>query len=284
MNRFWSVLFYLVPILGIGVCLFSAFGVFPFEGTWLPVDISESGKDIDRAFLVVMWIIGIVFLGTGIFLAQALWSYSHSADRKAEYSHGNTKLEIIWSVIPGIILIGIFVYQSFYWEKQKIDRPVQTASDGTETMQTPIVRVVAHKFGWQFWYAGIDGEIGTPDDFMLENELYLPMDQSIVLQLESVDVLHSFYLRNLRIKQDLVPGKKQFVWFTIESDKVEENKIYDILCAELCGWGHSRMNGRLYPLTQEEFSSFVQRNHLRQNEFGQPAADPDESKDGAEDQ
>ena len=282
MYRFWSLLFFLVPILGVGICLYSALGIYPLEQTWLPPDISESGKEIDGAFLVVMWIIGVVFLATGIFLAWAMWSYSHSPGRKAAYSHGNTRLEVAWSVIPGIILIGIFVYQNIYWEKQKINRPLQTLSDGTQALVDPIVRVVAHKFGWQFWYAGQDAELGTYDDFMLENELYLPMDQSIVLQLESVDVLHSFYLRHLRIKQDLVPGKQQYVWFKIQSNKVQKDRIYDILCAELCGWGHSRMNGRLYPLTREEHSKFLARQHGLQNGFAESTAESGASRKGTE--
>lgn len=278
MNRFWSILFFLVPILGVLVCVWSILGLYPLEQTWLPVDISESGRDIDQAFIVVLWIIGVVFVGTGIFLALALWSFGYSKERSAIYSHGNTQLEIIWSIIPGIFLIGIFVYQSIYWEKQKMDRPMVVASDGSEQIQEPIVRVVAHQFGWQFWYAGLDGEIGTSDDFMLENELYLPMDQDLVLQLESVDVIHSFYLRNLRIKQDLVPGKQQYVWFKIQSDKVEDGKIYDVLCTELCGWGHSRMNGRLYPVTSSQYNQFLATEHARQNGF--ETGDQNESGDG----
>ena len=273
MNRFWSILFFLVPILGTAVVVWSALGIYPFEKTWLPDDISESGKDIDRAFIVVMWIIGVVFIGTGIFLAMAMWSHGYSKERTATYSHGNTKLEIIWSVIPGIFLIGIFVYQSIYWQQQKINRPVEQLADGSEVMQKPLVRVVAHQFGWRFWYAGLDGEIGTHDDFLLENELYLPMDEQIVLQLESVDVLHSFYLRHLRVKQDLVPGKQQYAWFKIDSNKVEPNRIYDVLCAELCGWGHSRMNGRLYPITREDFNKFLAKQHALQNGFGEPEED-----------
>lgn len=245
----------------------SALGIAPLQNTWLPADISESGKDIDLAFNVVMWIIGIVFVATGFVLAQSIWSHSFSAERKATYSHGNTKLEIIWSIVPGVILIGIFVFQSVYWEKQKINRPEVTLSDGSTAMQKPIVRVVARKFGWRFWYAGLDGELGTPDDFVLENELHLPMDEPLVVQMESEDVLHSFFLRNLRIKQDLIPGKKQFAWFTIVSDKIEENKVYDILCAELCGWGHSRMNGRLYPKSKSEFEAFLRKNDLKQNGY-----------------
>jgi len=273
MNRFWSILFFLVPILGVGICLMSALGIPPLEHTWLPADISKSGADIDFAFNMVMWIIGIVFVGTGLVLAMSMWSYSFSFDRKATYSHGNTKLEIIWSIIPGFILIGIFVFQAVYWEKQKINQPVVTLADGTTAMQQPIVKVVARKFGWRFWYAGLDGELGTPDDFVLENELHLPMDEPLVVQLESEDVLHSFFLRNLRIKQDLVPGKKQFAWFTIVSEKIEKDKVYDILCAELCGWGHARMNGRLYPKTKSEFQEFLKLNDLKQNGFAMNEAE-----------
>lgn len=267
MNRFWSILFFLVPILGVGICLMSAFGIYPLEHTWLPADISESGKDIDFAFNLVMWIIGIVFVGTGLILAMSMWSYPFNADRKATYSHGNTKLEIIWSVIPGVVLIGIFIFQAVYWERQKINQPVVTLADGTTALQQPIVKVVARKFGWRFWYAGLDGELGTSDDFVLENELHLPMDEPLVVQLESEDVLHSFFLRNLRIKQDLIPGKKQFAWFTIVSEKIEQDKVYDILCAELCGWGHARMNGRLYPKTKSDFQEFLKLNDLKQNGF-----------------
>ena len=273
MNRFWSILFFLVPILGVGICLMSAFGIYPLEHTWLPADISESGKDIDFAFNLVMWIIGIVFVGTGLILAMSMWSYPFNADRKATYSHGNTKLEIIWSVIPGVVLIGIFIFQAVYWERQKINQPVVTLADGTTALQQPIVKVVARKFGWRFWYAGLDGELGTSDDFVLENELHLPMDEPLVVQLESEDVLHSFFLRNLRIKQDLIPGKKQFAWFTIVSEKIEKDKVYDILCAELCGWGHSRMNGRLYPKSKSDFQEFLKLNDLKQNGFAMNEAE-----------
>jgi cytochrome c oxidase subunit 2 len=273
MNRFWSILFFLVPILGVGICLMSAFGIYPLEHTWLPADISESGKDIDFAFNLVMWIIGIVFVGTGLILAMSMWSYPFNADRKATYSHGNTKLEIIWSVIPGVVLIGIFIFQAVYWERQKINQPVVTLADGTTALQQPIVKVVARKFGWRFWYAGLDGELGTSDDFVLENELHLPMDEPLVVQLESEDVLHSFFLRNLRIKQDLIPGKKQFAWFTIVSEKIEQDKVYDILCAELCGWGHARMNGRLYPKTKSDFQEFLKLNDLKQNGFAMNEAE-----------
>lgn len=283
MNRFWSLLFFLVPILGVGVVVWSILGIYPFENTWLPVDISETGQDIDRAFVLVMWIIGLVFVGTGLFLAVSMWSHGYSPDRKAIYTHGNARYEIIWSVIPGIFLIGIFFYQSVYWDKQKVNRPTQVAADGSETLQAPLVRVVAHQFGWRFWYAGLDRELGTHDDFMLENELYLPMDQDIVLQLESVDVLHSFYLRNLRVKQDLVPGRQQYVWFKIDSEKVEPGGVYDILCAELCGWGHSRMNGRLYPRTSAEYIQFLAEQHALQNRFGEPPAN-DASQAGEEEE
>lgn len=273
MNRFWSILFFLVPILGVGICLMSAFGIYPLEHTWLPADISESGKDIDFAFNLVMWIIGIVFVGTGLILAMSMWSYPFNADRKATYSHGNTKLEIIWSVIPGFVLIGIFIFQAVYWERQKINQPVVTLADGTTALQQPIVKAVARKFGWRFWYAGLDGELGTSDDFVLENELHLPMDEPLVVQMESEDVLHSFFLRNLRIKQDLIPGKKQFAWFTIVSEKIEKDKVYDILCAELCGWGHSRMNGRLYPKSKSDFQEFLKLNDLKQNSFAMNEAE-----------
>jgi cytochrome c oxidase subunit II len=86
----------------------------------------------------------------------------------------------------------------------------------------------------------------------LVNDLHLPVNEEIVLQIESQDVLHSFFLPNLRVKQDVVPGMKQFVWF-----RPNRQGVYDIVCAELCGWGHYKMRGRLTVETREEFDQWL---------------------------
>ena len=89
-------------------------------------------------------------------------------------------------------------------------------------------------------YPGKDGKLGTPDDIYHVNDLHVPVGEEILVSLKSQDVLHDFFLPNLRIKQDAVPGMAIPVWF-----KATEKGIFDLVCAELCGWGHYKMKGRL---------------------------------------
>ena len=109
-------------------------------------------------------------------------------------------------------------------------------------------------------HPGKDGILGTKDDLYTVSELHVPVDEPIVLRLKSQDVLHSFFLPNLRQKQDLVPGMVHHMWFTaIETGK------YDIVCAELCGWGHYKMKGRLIVETRKNFDRYLDQLEAEQN-------------------
>jgi cytochrome c oxidase subunit 2 len=112
--------------------------------------------------------------------------------------------------------------------------------------------VTGRQFEWRIRYAGPDRELGTHDDVFLVNDLHLPANEEVVLQIESQDVLHSFFLPNLRLKQDVVPGMKQFVWF-----KANRTGVFDVVCAELCGWGHYKMRGRLTLESRESFDRWL---------------------------
>ena len=117
-------------------------------------------------------------------------------------------------------------------------------------------------------HPGADGVFGTPDDVQLVNDLHLPVNEEIVLSIKSQDVLHSFFLPNLRVKQDVVPGMKQFVWF-----QATQSGVYDIVCAELCGWGHYKMRGRLTVEPREKFDAWLGQQQAEQNRAGfTPAA------------
>jgi cytochrome c oxidase subunit 2 len=128
-------------------------------------------------------------------------------------------------------------------------------------LKPPLAEITGRQFEWRIRYAGEDGVVGTPDDIQLVNDLHLPVNEEIVLQIKSADVLHSFFLPNLRVKQDVVPGLKQFVWF-------EPNKtgVYDIVCAELCGWGHYKMRGRVTIESREKFDTWLAQRYGEQNQ------------------
>ena len=93
------------------------------------------------------------------------------------------------------------------------------------------------------------------------NDLHLPEREEIVIQIKSMDVLHSFFLPNVRIKQDVVPGMKQFVWF-----RPNKSGTYDIVCAELCGWGHYKMRGRMVIESREKFDTWLKATYADQEQ------------------
>lgn len=126
-----------------------------------------------------------------------------------------------------------------------------------------MARVTGRQFEWRLRYAGADGEIGTKDDVHLVNDLHIPLDREVVLQIESEDVLHSFFLPNLRIKQDVVPGMTQFTWF-----RANKAGVYDVVCAELCGWGHYKMRGRLTVEPEEQFNKWLAQKLVEQEFSG----------------
>ena len=95
--------------------------------------------------------------------------------------------------------------------------------------------------------------LGTPDDLYTVNDLHLPVNEEVVIAIKSKDVLHSFFLPNVRVKQDVVPGMKQYVWF-----KPVKEGTYDIVCAELCGWGHYKMKGRMTVESRPQYRTLAE--------------------------
>lgn len=248
---FWSLLFLAVPVLGVAV-----FAVAPSIDVWLPKDVSDHGKEIDSLFYFILALTGIVFIVTEMLLFWFIWKYDAAArgEEKATYIHGSHTLEVIWTIIPAVVMLFLAIYQMNAWADVKMRRPVMK----------PTVEVVARQFEWRLRYPGPDGDLGTPDDLFLVNDLHVPVDEDVLVQLKSMDVLHSFFLPNLRIKQDAVPGMKIPVWF-----KATETGEYDLVCAELCGWGHYKMKGRITIESREDFDAWLEQKY-REQEATQP--------------
>lgn len=273
MRKFWSILFYLVPILGTILFLWSMLGIWPLEGHWLPEDMSRHGAGIDYLFHLILVLTGIIFIGTGVVLGWTLWRFGEDEanPKTAQCIHGSRALEATWSIIPGIVLVFLSIYQMDVWAEQKMDRPVETVA-GVEQYQKPLCRVIARQFGWTFQYAGQDNELDTIDDVFSSSELCVPTGKEIVLQIESRDVLHSFFIPKLRLKQDIVPGMKQFCWFLATKEGTA-----DIACTELCGWGHYKMKARLIVKSPEEFETwFEEKGNLEHADTFVPPVDEDD--------
>ena len=247
MNRFWSWLFLLVPIGGV-----ATFVAAPYFNIWLPRDISEHGHTIDSLFMFILYLTGTVFVITQLVLSYFSWKFGRdSNDEQVKFSHGSHVLEIVWTILPAITLLFIAIVQMEAWASAKMQAPDML----------PMVEVTGRQFNWDFRYAGPDGELYTKDDFVrTDGKLYLPVNQEVLLKITSADVLHSFFLPNLRLKQDVVPGMDQYMWF-----KAKEKGGYDIVCAELCGWGHYKMKGRVFFLSAEDYKDKLEELRLEQN-------------------
>lgn len=272
MNRLWSLLFFAVPILGVVAYGLAATGKGPLADAWLPPSYSRAGDTIDHLFLIIHYISAVIFVGTGVAIGWFLWRYNTRRQERAAYVTHNARLEIVWSVIPGLILVFIALYQMNSWAENKMNRPT-IELNGQTVPQPPTAMVKARQFGWEFHYPGSDGKLETIDDIYIENELVLPADTEIVLQLESRDVIHSFFVPRLRLKQDIVPGMKQFVWF-----RVRQPAEMEVACAELCGWGHSQMKARIRVVPAAEYQSWLKQ---RADELAPPVRSEEATTDGA---
>ena len=270
MGKLWSLVFLMVPVLGVAMFVWPMLDLWPLQGHWLPENINRYGHVIDDLFLFILGLTGIIFVGTGV--AKFWFLLKYDADRNAEpvrYTHGSHKLEVVWSVIPAATLLFLAVFQMNAWADAKMRRPTEII-DGVEVPMRPLVEVTARQFEWRIQYAGPDKEMGTEDDVFVVNDLHVPVDEEVVVVIKSQDVLHSFFLPNLRVKQDIVPGMKQFVWF-----EATRTGVYDLVCAELCGWGHYKMRGQLTVESREKFDKWLAETYREQerSEYTVPRGD-----------
>ncbi len=209
---------------------------------WLPENVSTYGKDVDFLFHLIYWITGGTFLLVAAAMIVFLIRYRHREGRRATYTHGNTTLEIVWTIVPALILVVLTLMSVPTWSKIKRHVP-----------QTDLkILVTAKQFNWEVTYPGPDGQFGTADDLELENEVHVPVGKPVEVFLASQDVIHSFFVPQLRFKQDAVPGRRIAEWF-----EVTKPGRYEIPCAELCGFGHSGMKGWLYAHPPEEYEKWV---------------------------
>ena len=148
MNRFWSLLFLLVPILGVLAFVFAALpDSWPLYNHWFPEDISKEGYVIDTLFNSIMYLTGIIFVGTSLALFWFMWKYDGTTNNEpVKFSHGSHTLEIVWSIIPAVVLVFIAVVQMDAWASAKILRPMLAGPDGRlgttdDLPQPPIAEV-----------------------------------------------------------------------------------------------------------------------------------------------
>ena len=283
LKKGWGVLF--------GVVLMATFLIWfaaPFFGWWLPENVSSFGGEVDDLFYVILGFTGFFFVLTEVILVYAMWKFSSREGEKSHYSHGNHRLELIWTAVPAAILLFIAFAQISAWERIKYQ----------SRMPEPdlTVSVLARQWEWRMRYPL------SSDDFNLTNGIEKAKKEdkgprtkhrcsltpapgrrslsstisisptsctagqgtkaepcNVKVYLRTLDVIHSFTLPNLRLKQDTLPGKTIPMWFQVTRSNTEFNlttkkctepdhkkDAWEISCQELCGGRHYAMRGRLY--------------------------------------
>jgi len=230
----------------------------------LPAAASAHAGDIDQMIVLIHWLMAVLFVGWGLFFLYVLFRFRRGANPRADYSGAKGKLskgiEVAIVVAEMVLLVG---YAIPAWAKRVQQFPAEN--------EATVVRVVGEQFAWNAHYPGADGKFGRSngalvsadnplgldrndpdgkDDITTINQLNVPVDRPVLVQLSSKDVIHSFGLYEMRVKQDAIPGLRIPVWFipTVTTADMRQklgnpNFEYEIACSQLCGLGHFRMRG-----------------------------------------
>jgi len=283
-------------LLGFLVLMFagSAYAFKELAPVMIPKAASLHGVKTDQLFNITMMIIGVAFVLTQVAVFYFAYRYNESrVDSAYFYPHNNT-LEVVWTVIPAVVLTGLIAMGMYEWMK------IFNVEARDKNML--VVEATAKQFNWIVRYPGKDGKLGkrvidtahvTPtnelginwedanshDDFMAD-KIYLVKDRPVLMKLGAQDVLHSFYLPHFRVKMDCVPGlptefyftptmttkdmqeylSTQPWWQTINPETGEprwKTFKYELACAELCGKSHYGMQREVVVVTQKEYDEWL---------------------------
>jgi cytochrome c oxidase subunit II len=261
MGKLHGLLFGLATLLLVTLATF-----FFVARDWLP-PLKSNRIAIDHALWATLLVTGVAFIVTNLLLAWFAYRYADKPGAQAAYWHDNPRLEWSWTVVTAVIMFA-FMFNALGLWAQITSAPPKDAM---------VVEVTGQQFAWNVRYPGKDGIFGrtdpklvdpseanfigldkrdpaAADDIVLpQNQLYLAVGRTVRLQIRSLDVIHSFFLPNFRVKQDAMPGMTVETWFTPTAPG-----DFEIACAQHCGLGHYRMRGQVHVVPVADFDKTVQ--------------------------
>jgi cytochrome c oxidase subunit 2 len=293
-NGWLSLVFMVVFLFGVTYSSYlyknTMLGYGPHEAA------SEHGGTLDNMFNVTLVFTGIVFVLTHIALFWFAYKYRWQEGRRARFLAHDTRLEMIWTAVPAVVMTFLVVRGLNAWNEVMSD--VNPDEDYIE------IEATGQQFNWIIRYPGPDGKLGARDfrlttaanqlgqdfkdakgwdDFVPDQEIYLPVDKKVRVRITAKDVLHNFYLPQFRVKMDAVPGMPTYFVFTpIKTTAEYRNELrkypeynepndpaeptgpkrweafnYELACAELCGKSHYSMKRILKVVSQEEYNAWL---------------------------
>jgi len=247
---------------------------FHFLSPWWWTPIASNWRYIDNTIIITFWITGIVFAAVVLFMAYCVFRFRHRQGNQAAYEPENKRLEWWLTVVTGVGVAAMLAPGLVVWHQF-----VTVPKDATE------VEIVGQQWQWSFRLPGKDGKLGLSDtrdvssdnplglnptdpngqdDIIVEAaDLHLPIAKPVRVLLRSIDVLHDFYVPEFRAKMDMIPGSVTYFWFT-----PTRTGTFEVLCAELCGQGHSAMRGSVVVDSDADYLAWLDA----QQTFAQLAA------------
>jgi len=254
-------------------------------GWWLPPDVSVHGAKIDQLMSVLHWFMALLFIGWGVFFVYCLIRFRARPGHVAMYTPvKGIATKYIEGFVVVVEILLLFGLSTPVWLAYKNNVP-----DAAKALH---IRLVAEQFAWNFQYPGKDGKFGKSDpslisgdnplgvdpedpsgkdDLVTVNQLHIPVNRPVIVAVSSKDVIHSFNIPVLRVKQDTVPGQQIPIWF-----EATQAGHFELACAQLCGLAHYRMRADVLIDTPEEFAKWAAENAPPPQE--EPAAAAPEKK------
>lgn len=270
-NAFFLLGFLVFGLIGVWYCndLFYGKTLFP-QGS-----ASVEGEEIDSMMMITIILTGIIFIVTQVLLFWFSFKYQEKDGRKAYYFAHSTKLELIWTTIPAIVLAILVVFGLKAWFKITGDAPKDAI----------VIEVTGHQFAWEFRYPGADKVLGktnyklytaknnlgvdfndpaSHDDIHVNTTMHVPVGVPVKMVIHSMDVIHDVGLPHFRLKMDAVPGIPTTQWFTPKITTADMRKktgnpefTYEISCDQLCGANHFAMRGVIIVETMDEYKKWL---------------------------
>ena len=252
-------------VLGLLLFVLTIISVVLFVGGFwpAPAPVNEMGRAIDKQFGRTLVVVGVAFILAQLALGYILLRYGSKGSEKALYTHGNNRLEVVWTIVTAVVFVSLGVMAQKVWADLHLTAIPAGAIE---------YEVTGQQFVWKFHHSGPDGQMGKintalwrdADSFGVDDNdpaskddivsatMVVPVNQPVKVTLRSKDVIHSFFVPSLRLKQDAVPGMTIIIHFTAE--QIGE---YELACAELCGMFHYNMKSKVRVVTEDDYRKWV---------------------------
>lgn len=221
------------------------------NATWLPAQLTHFAHNVDGLFYGVLAVVTFFFVLVEVLLVVFLIRYRRTKRNMVGANvHGNNKMEIIWTLIPALILvaIGVFSVKYVYAAQVAPASPV-------------VIKVIGHEWKWEFQY---------PNGVDTTNDLRVPAGKAVLFDITSSDVIHGFYIPVARMQQDALPGRQTQFSVDIENNYI--GQTFTVPCDQFCGPGHPGMIAKMTVMSQSDFQNWLATTKQQQNSSGNAAS------------